>query len=116
MPSYPMFLQRIHPEDRRRAKQTIDRAVRERSDFVQEYRLVLPDGSTKYVHTVGPPVVNESGVFEFIETAVDITDRVRAEEELRRSEASLREAQTELTHVSRVTTMGELAASIAHDQ
>jgi C4-dicarboxylate-specific signal transduction histidine kinase len=64
---------------------------------------------------VGHPVVNQSGVFEFIGTAIDVTDRVRAEEELRRSEASLREVQTELAHVSRVTTMGELAASIAHE-
>jgi PAS domain S-box-containing protein len=114
-PSYSMFLQRIHPEDRHRAEQTIERAVRERSDFVQEYRLVLPDGSLKYVHTVGHPVINEAGVFEFIGTAIDVTERVRAEEELRRSEASLREAQTELAHVSRITTMGELAASIAHE-
>jgi len=75
-----MFLQRIHPEDRPLAEQTIDRAVRERSDFEQQYRLVLPDGSIKYVHTVGHPVVNESGVFEFIGTAMDITDLKRAEE------------------------------------
>jgi PAS domain S-box-containing protein len=80
VPSYRMFLQRIHPEDRPRAEQTIDRAVRERSDFVQEYRLVLPDGSIKYVHTVGHPVVNESGGFEFIGTAMDVTDLKRAEE------------------------------------
>ncbi|HEY4783239.1 MAG TPA: GAF domain-containing protein, partial [Chthoniobacterales bacterium] len=80
MPSYRMFLQRIHPEDRPRAEQTIDRAVRERSDFVQEYRLVLPDGSIKYVQTVGHPVVNESGVFEFIGTAIDVTGLKRAEE------------------------------------
>jgi PAS domain S-box-containing protein len=80
MPSYRMFLQRIHPEDRPRAEQTIDRAVRDRSDFVQEYRLVLPDGSIKYVHTVGHPVVNASGVFEFIGTAMDVTDLKRAEE------------------------------------
>jgi C4-dicarboxylate-specific signal transduction histidine kinase len=45
----------------------------------------------------------------------DITERKRAEEELHRKEVSLREAQTELAHVSRVTTMGELAASIAHE-
>jgi PAS domain S-box-containing protein len=80
MPSYRMFLQRIHPEDRRRAEQTIDRAVRERSDFVQEYRLVLPDGSIKYVQTVGHPIVSESGVLEFIGTAMDVTDLKRAEE------------------------------------
>ncbi len=80
LPSFQMFLQRIHPEDRRRAEQTIDRAVGEGSDFEQEYRIVLPDGSIKYVHTVGHPVVNESGVFEFIGTAMDITDLKRAEE------------------------------------
>src|ERR1700736_5185574 len=80
MPSYRMFLQRIHPEDRRRAEQTIDRAVRERNDFDQEYRIVLPDGSIKYVHTVGHPVAGESGVLEFIGTAMDVTDLKRAEE------------------------------------
>jgi GAF domain-containing protein len=42
-------------------------------------------------------------------------ERKRAEEELHQKEVSLREAQTELAHVSRVTTMGELAASIAHE-
>jgi predicted ATPase/signal transduction histidine kinase len=80
MPSYRMFLQRIHPEDRRLAEQAIDSAVRERSDFEQEYRLVLPDESIKYVHTVGHPVINESGGLEFIGTAMDVTDLKRAEE------------------------------------
>jgi PAS domain S-box-containing protein len=80
LPSFEMFLQRIHPEDRGRAQQNIDRAVRERSDFDQEYRIVLPDGSIKYVHTAGHPVVNESGVLEFIGTAMDVTDLKRAEE------------------------------------
>src|SRR5260370_20484450 len=75
-----MFLERIHPEDRGRAEQTIDRAVREGSDCDQEYRIVLPDGSIKYVHTAGHPVVNESGVLEFIGTAMDVTDLKRAEE------------------------------------
>jgi len=80
LPSFQMFLQRIHPEDRARAEQTINRAVREGSDFEQEYRIVLPDGSIKYVHTVGHPVVSESGVLEFIGTAMDVTDLKRAEE------------------------------------
>jgi C4-dicarboxylate-specific signal transduction histidine kinase len=51
----------------------------------------------------------------FATVIVDITERKRAEEELHQKEVSLREAQTELAHVSRVTTMGELAASIAHE-
>ena len=80
LPSFQMFLQRIHPADRGRAEQTIDQAVREGSDFEQEYRIVLPDGSIKYVHTVGHPVVSESGVLEFIGTAMDVTDSKRAEE------------------------------------
>ena len=108
MPSYPLFLQRIHPEDRRRAEQTIERAVHERSDFVQQYRLVLPDGSIKYVHTVGHPIVTESGVLEFIGTAMDVTERVRAEE-------TARETHAQLARVTRLTTLGELAASIAHE-
>ncbi len=80
LPSFQMFLQRIHPDDRGRAEQTIDRAVRGISDFEQEYRIVLPDGSIKYVHTVGHPVASESGVLEFIGTAMDVTDLKRAEE------------------------------------
>jgi C4-dicarboxylate-specific signal transduction histidine kinase len=77
---------------------------------------VLPDGSIKWVNGVGRPIIKESGdVEEYIGTGMDITDRKRAEEELRRSEASLREAQTELAHVARLTTMGEMAASIAHE-
>jgi PAS domain S-box-containing protein len=51
----------------------------------------------------------------FMAVIVDITERKRAENELQRKEASLREAQTKLAHVSRLTTMGELAASIAHE-
>jgi PAS domain S-box-containing protein len=80
LPSFQMFLQRIHPEDRDRAEQTIDRAVCERRDFEQEYRIVLPDGSIKYVRTVGHPVASESGVPEFIGTAMDVTALKRAAE------------------------------------
>src|SRR5260370_8053706 len=55
LPSFQMFLQRIHPEDRGRAEQTIDRPVREGSDFEQEDRIVLQDGSLKYAQTGDPP-------------------------------------------------------------
>jgi len=80
LPSFQMFLQRIHPEDRDRAEQTIDRAVCERRDFEQEYRIVLPNGSIKYVRTVGHPVASESDVPEFIGTAMDVTALKRAAE------------------------------------
>jgi C4-dicarboxylate-specific signal transduction histidine kinase len=64
---------------------------------------------------VGRPSKDESGRFEFVGAVTDITERKRAEEELQQKEVSLREAQAGLAHVSRVTTMGELAASIAHE-
>jgi C4-dicarboxylate-specific signal transduction histidine kinase len=74
-----------------------------------EFRILLPDGTVKYIHTVGHPVLNSSGdLVEFVGSSTDITERKRAEE-------SLRQAQAELVRVSRVTTMGELTASLAHE-
>ena len=113
--SYAMFMERIHPEDRFSFEEIFNRAVREKSDFECDYRILLPDRSIKFLRSVGQPQVNPSGELEFIGTVMDITERKLAEEELHQKEASLREAQSELAHVSRVTTMGELAASIAHE-
>ena len=108
-PSYPLFLERIHPKDRPSVEQTVDRALRERSDLEMDYRIVLTDGSTKYLQSLAHPVIRESGdLVEFVGTVMDVTERKRAEE-------ALREAQAELAHVTRVTILGELAASIAHE-
>jgi len=115
-PTFQLFVGRVHPHDRSFVQRTLDDAIRERSGFNFEFRIVLPNGSIKWVNGVGRPIVKESGeVDEYIGTGMDVTDRKRAEEELHRSEASLREAQTELAHVARLTTMGEMAASIAHE-
>jgi PAS domain S-box-containing protein len=98
-------VQRIHPEDRDKWQRAIDRAIGEKSDYEVEMRILLPDGTVKYVHTVGHPVLNASGdVVQFVGTSMDISASKRAEE-----------AQADLAHFSRVTTMGELTASLAHE-
>jgi PAS domain S-box-containing protein len=114
-PSYTRLMERVHPEDRFSFEETLKRAVWGKIDFECDYRIVLPERSVKFLRSVGHPQVNVSGELEFIGTVMDITERKRAEEELRQKEAFLREAQTELAHVSRVMTMGELTASIAHE-
>ena len=108
-PSYAMFLERIHPNDRTFVEQAVNWAIRERTDFELDFRIVLADGSTKYLQSLGHPVIGESGdLVEFVGTVIDATERKGAEE-------ALREAQAELAHVTRAMTMGELAASIAHE-
>ena len=108
-PSYPMFLERIHPQDRSFVEQSVDRAVRERSDLEMNYRIVLKEGSIKYLQSLSHPVIRRSGdVVEFVGTVMDVTERKQAEE-------ALHKAQAELAHVTRVMTMGELVASIAHE-
>src|SRR3989454_1617034 len=113
IPSDETFYQRVHPEDRDRVRSEVFlERPDEGSHFDVEFRLVLPDGTMKYVRSTGHPVRNISGaVLEYVGTSIDVTDRKRAEEERER----LRQAQEDLAHVNRVTTMGELTASLAHE-
>ncbi len=98
----------IHPEDLPFVEQTLERAVRDRSNFEMDYRIIRPDGAIRYHHGTGRPVAKEKGDLEYIGRVVDVTERKQAEE-------ALQKLQNELTHVTRVTMMGELAASIAHE-
>jgi PAS domain S-box-containing protein len=107
-PSHATYMERIHAEDRPWLEQDIERVVRERRRFQHEYRIVLPNGSVKHLQSVGQPDITESGDLEFVGTVMDIT-------ELRHAEEALRNAQAELARVARLTTMGELVASIAHE-
>src|SRR5258706_10335150 len=88
-----LIVQRTHPDDRQAVQQLIERASSERTEFALEHRLLMPDGSVKYLRVVGRPLQEEGRRSEFVGGVTDITERKRAEEELRRSEAYLAEAQ-----------------------
>jgi len=97
--STPEFwLGRTHPDDQKRVRELFDRSITQKTDFDADYRIVLPDGAIKYLHSIGHPSLNESGnLVEFGGTIIDITERKQREEALRRSEGYLAEAQ-KLTH------------------
>jgi PAS domain S-box-containing protein len=98
LPDREEFFQLMHPEDRDRFNERIEKARREKAEFVQDYRIVLRDGTVKHIHGIGHPVLDETGnIIEYVGTDVDVTQRKLAEEKLRRSEAGLHEAQR-LTH------------------
>jgi PAS domain S-box-containing protein len=79
-PSYSLFMERIHPEDRGPFEELLNRAVRDKSDFENHYRIMLSDGSIKFLRSVGQALVSSSGELEFIGTVMDVTDLKRAEE------------------------------------
>src|SRR3989454_608166 len=112
LPDRETVLRRIHPEDRDRVVEYVQKAVREKRDYAVEFRIVLPDGGVRYIHGIGHPVFSASGeLVEVVGTNVDVTERKHAEEERER----LRQAQADLAHIHRATTMGELTASLAHE-
>jgi PAS domain S-box-containing protein len=85
LPSDEALSQRIHPEDRDKVRrEAFPKRTAEGSHFDVEYRIVLPDGVIKHLHSVGRPVLNESGdLVEFVGTTMDITERKKAEEKIR---------------------------------
>ncbi len=123
VPSREAVFQRIHSDDRGRLFAEVQRAVSEKRDYSITYRIVLPDGTIKYLEVFGRPAFAASGeLVEIVTTQIDVTERKRAEEALRTVEAQAREneqryreAQLELVHANRVATMGQLTSSIAHE-
>ncbi|MBW9116893.1 PAS domain-containing protein [Rhizobium cauense] len=110
------MLARMLPEEAAIVKNSMREAVAEKRDFQFEYQATLPDGNVIQLLSTGRAVTGVSGdVTGYVGTTMDITERKRVETELLRSAAHLREVQAELEHVTRATTMGELAASIAHE-
>jgi len=110
-PTVELILQRVHPEDAALVQQIMERASQERNDFDFEHRLLMPDGSVKFIHIVARALSASDDLVEFVGTVIDVTERKRAEEERER----LRQAHAELAYVNRLTMMGELTASLAHE-
>jgi len=107
-PSVELVFKRVHPEDIQLVEHMVSRAAREGINMDFEHRLLMPDGSIKHVHVVLEAVCLDAENREFVGTVMDITARKQAEE-------AASKAQTELAHVARVTTLGEMTASIAHE-
>jgi signal transduction histidine kinase len=98
---------RIHPEDLSVFREHIERSRRDESEVQLEFRLQMPDGAVKYVHFVAH-TRGDHGELEYIGAVQDVTER-------RSSEEALSKARSELSHVARVTSLGVLTASIAHE-
>ncbi|MGB7600515.1 MAG: PAS domain S-box protein [Candidatus Sulfotelmatobacter sp.] len=98
---------RIHPEDLSVFQEHIERSRWHRSDVQLEFRLQMPDGAVKFVH-VAAHIRGDQGQLEYIGAVQDVTER-------RSSEEALSKARSALSHVARVTSLGVLTASIAHE-
>jgi signal transduction histidine kinase len=114
-PTVKLALQRVHPDDHAFVREAIDEASRGETNFDLTHRLLMPDGSVKYVHVRSRAVRDADGNLEVVGAITDITAAKQAEEALRDNERRLLAAQAELSHINRVATLGELTASITHE-
>jgi len=105
LPLFEEFLQRVHPEDQEHVLETFQTLMRSGGDLDMPYRIAAPDCPVRYLHAIGQPVLEGSGPpCEYVGITIDITERMRldqeralAENRLRRSEAYLAESQ-KLSH------------------
>src|SRR5258708_3762574 len=84
-PAWPQFLERIHPEDRPRIEQRarMEASGKEWLDSQNDFRIILPDGTVKHLHSVAHPVRDDSGeIAEVVGTVMDVTEQWKARTEL----------------------------------
>ena len=111
-PALPVTLDlvatRVHPQDLPLLNDTVDGARRALTDFESEFRINMPDDSVKHLHLIARGSRASNGELEYIGAVQDVTQR-------RLSEEALSRARAELARVARVTSLGVLTASIAHE-
>ena len=107
-PSIAAVLARVHPDDVAVVQHAVDLAARDKREFDLEHRLLMPDGSVKHLHVVAGVASDDPGGMQFVGAVMDVTAAKLAQEQLH-------QAQAELAYITRVTTLGELTASIAHE-
>ncbi len=106
--TFELIGSRVHPEDLPLLYDMIEKAQRGVSNFEYEHRLLMPDRSIKYLHLIGHGTRDREGRQEYIGAVQDVTQR-------RFSEEALGKARSELANMARVTSLGVLTASIAHE-
>jgi PAS domain S-box-containing protein len=111
-PTWEEFLESVHPEDRLKWTGITERAIVEKTDYDHEFRILLSNGMVKWIHAVGHPVLSNAGDLEgFVGSSTDITELKSAGQEREK----LRQLEADLAHTNRVSTLGEMAASLAHE-
>ncbi len=99
---------RVHPQDLSLYEKMVEKARNGRSDFEWQFRLLMSDQSIKHLHSVAHATRDQDGQLEYIAVVQDVTER-------RQSEEALDKSRSELAQMSKLTNMGEMAASIAHE-
>jgi signal transduction histidine kinase len=107
-PTLELLQGRIHPDDVAAFRQVVHRASEEGQNFSHEYRLLMPDDRVKYIQVVARAFRDELGDVDFVGAVMDVTA-------IRLAERELHKTRTDLAHVTRVTSLGELTTSIAHE-
>ena len=110
-PSIKEYLDLVHPEDRNFMEQEIQKMLADHRQFDFTKRIVRPDGNIRYVRCVGVPVTEGVTFKGFLGTGIDVTEQELLEQERER----IRQLETDLAHTNRVSMLGEMAASLAHE-
>jgi PAS domain S-box-containing protein len=107
--SYEMIFERIHPDDREKAETALRHAMETGASYASEYRVNLPDGTVRWIEAQGRTHPNGGEkAARMLGAVVDITERKQAEQDLAQH-------RSEVAHLSRVTTLGEISGSLAHE-